>query len=222
LGTEPTAKIGVMVSQAIPYPGKRDLRAAIASRETEAEFQQIEAARLSVAARVKQSYYRLAYSYAVTHVLARNRELLDTLLKVSEVRYEVGEAAQQDVIRAQTQLTILELQRQRVDQERATREGELNALLNRPSLAPIGRPYDLAIGSFDFTIDSLIARAADRAPMLRRDRIMIDRSRAHIPSALIPIVTIPVAVAISFVPMRLMGAARTSCRLAALPLPSVP
>ena len=39
LGTEPTANIGVMVSQEIPFPGKLDLRAAIASREADAERQ---------------------------------------------------------------------------------------------------------------------------------------------------------------------------------------
>ena len=99
LGTEPTANIGVMVSQDLPYPGKRDLRASIASREADAEFQQIEAARLSIIARVKQAYYRLAYTYAVFDVLTRNKELLDTLLKVSEGRYAVGQAAQQDVLK---------------------------------------------------------------------------------------------------------------------------
>jgi len=84
LGTEPTANIGVMVSQEIPYPGKLALRSAIASREADAEQQQIEAARLSVTARVKQAYYSLASTYAVGDVLARNKALLDTLLKVSE------------------------------------------------------------------------------------------------------------------------------------------
>ena len=73
LGTEPTANIGVMVSQELPYPGKRDLKASMASREADAVFQQIEAARLSIVARVKQAYYRLAYTYAVSDVLTRNK-----------------------------------------------------------------------------------------------------------------------------------------------------
>src|SRR5207245_1541626 len=86
------------------------------------------AARLSITARVKQAYYRLAYTYAVGDVVTRNRDLLDTLMKVSENRYAVGQAAQQDVIKAQTQLSILELQLERVRQERATREGALPAM----------------------------------------------------------------------------------------------
>ena len=183
LGTEPTSNIGFMVSQEVPFPGKRDLRAAIASRDADADQQDIEATRLSVTARAKQAYYRLAYTYAVTDVLTRNRDLLDTLLQVSENRYAVGRAAQQDVIKAQTELSILELQLQRVQQERATREGELNALLARPNTSPVGRPDDLHLTPFSLTLDALVAASTEHAPMLRRDQILIDRSQLAVDAA---------------------------------------
>src|SRR5262245_51022782 len=38
LGTEPTANIGFMVSQELPYPGKLALRSSIAASEADAEF----------------------------------------------------------------------------------------------------------------------------------------------------------------------------------------
>jgi outer membrane protein TolC len=172
-----------MVSQEVPYPGKRDLRAAIATREADAEFQQIDAARLRVIARVKEAYYRLAYADAVSKVLSRNQELLDTLLKVSEGRYAVGQAAQQDVIKAQTQLSILALQLERVHQQRAIREGELNALLNRPARTTIGDAEDLELTAFDRSLDALVAAAVEHAPMLRRDRAMIERSQLAVDAA---------------------------------------
>lgn len=183
LGVEPTANIGFMVSQELPYPGKLGLRASIASREADAEAQQIDATRLGVTARVKQAYYRLAYAYAIRDVLTRNRDLLDTLLKVSENRYAVGQAAQQDVIKAQTQLSILELQLERVQQDRSTREGELNALLARPNTTPVGQPEDLELAPFDVTLDALLAGATEHAPMLRRDQIMIERSNLAVDAA---------------------------------------
>ncbi len=183
LGTEPTSNVGFMVSQEVPYPGKLNLRASIASREADAISQDIEAARLSVTARVKQAYYRLASTYAVGDVLTRNRDLLDTLLKVSENRYAVGQAAQQDVIKAQTQLSILELQLERVNQERATRGGELNALLARATTTPVGRPDDLQLTAFDLSLDALVTLATEHAPMLRRDQIMIDRSQVAVDAA---------------------------------------
>jgi cobalt-zinc-cadmium efflux system outer membrane protein len=183
LGREPTANIGFMVSQELPYPGKRDLLASIASREADAERLQVEVARLDIVARVKQAYYRLAYTYAVSDVLGRNRDLLDTLLKVSEGRYGVGRAAQQDVIKAQTELSMLELRLERARLERATRHGELNALLNRPAAEAMGQPEDLKMTGFDVALDGLIAAAAEHAPVLRRDQIMIDRSQLAVDEA---------------------------------------
>jgi outer membrane protein TolC len=183
LGVEPVANIGFMVSQELPFPGKLDLRASMATRDADAQRELIEAVRLSVTARAKQAYYRLSYAYAVTDVLSRNRDLLTTLLKVSENRYTVGEAAQQDVIKAQTQISVLEVQLERARQEQATREGEINALLARPPASPVGRPEDLELTSFESALDGLIAASIEHAPMLRRDQIMIDRSQLAIDAA---------------------------------------
>lgn len=183
LGREPTANIGVMVRQMLPYPGKRDLQTSMATREADAEFQQIGAANLAIVARVKQAYYRLSYTYAVSDVLTRNRSLLDTLLKVSDSRYAVGQAAQQDVLKAQTQLSILELQLEKTQQERTAREGALNALLGRPVGTPLGQPDDLRLTAFEASLDSIVTDATAHAPMLRRDQIMIERSQLGVESA---------------------------------------
>jgi outer membrane protein TolC len=183
LGSEPTANIGFMVSQEMPYPGKLGLRASMAARDADAEFQQIEAVRLSLASRVRQAYYRLAYTYAVGDVLERDHDVLETLLKVTENRYTVGHAAQQDVIKAQTQLSIHDLELVRVQQERATREGELNALRGRPLATPVGRPIDLELTPFDMSLDALVDAAHAQAPALKRDQIMIDRSQLAVDAA---------------------------------------
>jgi outer membrane protein TolC len=183
LGIEPIANIGFMVSQELPYPGKRQLRETLAIREADAAGEEVAAARRAITSRVKQAYYRLAYTYGVGDVLSRNKALLDTLLRVSEARYAVGQAAQQDVIKAQTQLSVLELQAQRIAQQRATRVGDLNALLNRPPGSALGRPDDLVLTPFDQTLEGLVAAAAEHAPMLQRDRIMIDRSQVAVASA---------------------------------------
>ena len=51
LGSNPTSNIGFMVSQEIPYPGKRKLRGDIAAKEAEAEFWQYQAVELNVRSR---------------------------------------------------------------------------------------------------------------------------------------------------------------------------
>ncbi len=183
LGREPTANIGVMVTQELPYPGKLALRASMAGKEADAAREEVAVARVSVVARVKQAYYRLAYTYAALDVLTRNRDLLETLLKVSEARYGVGGAAQQDVFKGQAELTVVQLQAERLLQERRAREADLNALLNRQQGSPIGRPDDLQFVPFDIPVDVLLARAREHAPMLLRDRAMIARAEVGVDSA---------------------------------------
>jgi outer membrane protein TolC len=180
LGSEPNASIAIMVSQEIPYPGKRQARAEVARREADAERQLVDTARLSLAAKTKQAYYRLAAAYQLDDVLSRNETLLADLLKVSESRYSVGQAAQQDVIRTQKELSLLALQRRRIALERRTREGELNALMARAPEAPVGRPEDLAPIGFTQTLPQLIDAAQAHSPMLRRDRLMIATADAGI------------------------------------------
>jgi len=180
LGTEPTANIGVMVTQPIPYAGKRDLRAAVAARDVDVEAVQVDRARLDLTARVKEAYYRLAYVTSADGVLARNKQLLETLLRVAEARYSVGRAAQQDVIKAQAELTLVELRIERLRQERWTREAQLNALLNRPPGTPVGRPQPLEPHPFDLPLETVLASAAAHAPMLRREQAMVVRNESAV------------------------------------------
>jgi cobalt-zinc-cadmium efflux system outer membrane protein len=128
IGRDPVANAGVMVSQEVPFPGKLKLRGGMAAKEAEAEFQQYQAVQLGVLSRLKQAYYRLQYTSAASGVLTRSRELLNKLLKVTESRYSVGKAAQQDVFKAQTQISILETRLVKLDQERMAREAEINSL----------------------------------------------------------------------------------------------
>jgi outer membrane protein TolC len=180
LGSEPNAQLSVMVSQAIPYPGKRELRAEVARREADAERHQVELARLGLTSRVKQAYYRLAAAHQLDAVLRQNQDLLATLLKVSESRYAVGQAAQQDVIRTQAQIGLLAVQRARIAAERRTREGEINALLNRVPGAPLGRPADLVPVTLARSLPSLVQLAGERSPMLQHEQSGVSIAQAAI------------------------------------------
>lgn len=176
IGREPLANAGLMVSQEIPFPGKLKLQGNMAVKDSEAEFQQYQAVQLSVVSRLKQAYFRLQYTYAASDVLTRNRGLLETLLKVTEARYSVGKAAQQDLFKAQAQTSILETRLVKLDQERRSREAEINSVLNRAPGTPLGRPEDMRPPEFNATLDDLFAAARENSPMLRRDQKMIERT----------------------------------------------
>src|SRR5690349_16903832 len=165
VGREPTSNIGVMMTQEFPYPGKRKLRAEIGGKEADAEFQQYQAAQLGVISRVKQAYYRLQHSYAEMEVLDRNQALLRTFLKITEVRYTAGKAAQQDVFKTQVQLSTLEPKRLLLLRERQAREAEINSLLNRSPGAPVAEPVEPHFDPLVVSIEELYARALENSPM---------------------------------------------------------
>lgn len=176
LGREPTSNIGFMVSQEFPFPGKRKLRGDMAVKEADAVFQQYEAIQLNVLSRLKQAYYRRAYAYAATSVLDRNLELVRKLLRITEARYSVGRAAQQDVFKTQTQISILETRRVQLDREKEARMAEIVSLLNRRPGSGLPPPTELQPQELTTSLEEVYAAARENSPMLRRDQKMIERA----------------------------------------------
>ncbi len=180
LGTEVTSNIGVMVSQEIPYPGKRKLAGDMAVRESEAEWQQYQQVKLGVVSRLKQAYFRRAYAFATVDVLTRNLDLLRKFLTITEARYAVSKAAQQDVFKAQTQIAILETKRVQIEREKRARAAEINSLLNRAPGAPLPRPADLRMIELPAGLPQLYAAARENSPILKRDEKMIQRAETAV------------------------------------------
>ncbi len=183
LGSQVVSNVGVMYSQELPYPGKLKLKGEIASKEAEATFQQYQAVQLGVISRLKQAYYRLQYTYAASDLLIRNRDLLNKLVSVTEARYSVGKAAQQDVFKAQTQVSILETRLVKLEQQRRSSEAEITSLLNQRPGTPVGRPENVKPKELTATLDELFAAAGQNSPMLQRDQKMIERSELAVNSA---------------------------------------
>ena len=175
LGSTTTSNIGVMVSQELPSPAKRKLRGGIAGKDADASYQDYLAARLGVESRVVQAYHRLHHAYAALEIEGRGKDLVNEVIRVAEARYAAGKAAQQDILKAQVQLSLLETRIVQLGQERTTAEAELNALLNRRPGTPVGRPDDIEAPPLRLTADELLAQAARSAPDLQRDRTMIER-----------------------------------------------
>ncbi|HVW85634.1 MAG TPA: TolC family protein [Bryobacteraceae bacterium] len=175
LGSNPTSNIGVMISQELPYPGKRKLRGDIAVKDAEAEFEQYQATALSVRSRVIQAFHRLHHTWAALEILTRGKEVVATLIRAAEARYTAGKTMQQEIFRAQTQLSILETRIIRMEEDRRSAEAEINSLLNRAPGSPLGEPLRTEPSPLSITVEELLARSADMAPELKRDEAMIQR-----------------------------------------------
>lgn len=170
-GPDPMTMRMIGLSQVIPYPGKLSLRRQAAEREVQAAVASLDAATRKVARDVKAAYYDLAFLDHALSIVNRNSGVLASLIKVTEVRYSVGSAAQQDVLKSRVEATRLAETAVTLTEQRRATLASLNALLDRPSDTPVEQavvPASIARAAIPaaasevrFTSASLGARAAD-------------------------------------------------------------
>jgi hypothetical protein len=77
----------------------------------------------------------------------------------AETKYAVGDGIQQDVVRAQLELSLIEDRATTLEQRSRSQTAELNALLNRPATAPLGLPQHLEERHLTRSLDELLAAA---------------------------------------------------------------
>jgi outer membrane protein, heavy metal efflux system len=164
------AYVGVGASQDLPYPGKRALRAAVATHKAASLHEDASAVRRRVVEALKLTYYRLAYIQQTLGILERNDGLLRQIEQVVESRYGVGQGSQQDVLRAQLQHTKILQEVVMHHQEERQLQAQLKQALNRPqtSLDVVAEPLlptVLARSDAD-----LLQQAAEQNPDLRARR----------------------------------------------------
>jgi outer membrane protein TolC len=92
----------------------------------------------------------------------------------------VGKAAQQDVLKIQTQLSILDTRIIQLDRERGARDAELLSLLNRKPGETIGAADLPRPPAFGATLEDLLGAARKQSPILRREEKMIQRNQAAV------------------------------------------
>jgi len=168
-------QFGVM--QEIPYPGKRELRGKIAAKDVEAEKWNLEASRRRVRAAVELAYYELSAVDKALDITQQNKELLEKLARIAEERYKVGKGLQQDVLRAQVEVSRV-LQRLTVlHQRRRTLEAQLNSLLVRPSDSPVAPLAQAEKSVFAYSLEELLQKAVDNFPEIRRQEQLIEQNQ---------------------------------------------
>src|SRR5450759_3003166 len=96
--------------------------------------------------------------------------------KEAQAEFEQYQAVQLDVVKAQTQTSILETRLVKLERERSSREAEIDSILNRAARTPVGRPEDVKPKELTATLEDLFTAARQNSPMLGRDRKMIERS----------------------------------------------
>jgi outer membrane protein TolC len=153
--------------QMFPLGDKRELRRGIAAADATAAEARRGATIAELRMRTKVAYGQYWYAGQAQAVTEQLRALMSDLEQVARARYGSGLAPQQDVIKAQTELTTMRSDLVMLGSERRQAAARLNGVLARPADAPLADPREMRPvpqRAFDFA--ELVKTVGTRNPTL--------------------------------------------------------
>lgn len=165
------------LSQEIPYPGKLGLKSRVAATEADAERWNAEDVRKRLVADLKMAYVEYVYVNRSLDILQRNKERLEQFRQIAEAQFQVGQGLQQDVLKAQVEISMI-LERQALFlQQRDALRAQINGLLFRAPDTPLDGSLAYDAAGFDGRLEDLRALVQLNYPALKRDERVIDRGQ---------------------------------------------
>jgi outer membrane protein TolC len=173
---DPSSARVLSLTQEIPFPGKLNLQGQMASAEADAAMWSYEEVRRETVAELKMAYYDLFLAQKLTDVVQKSKSLLEQFVEISQAQYTVGKGAQQDVLKAQVEVSRLLDRLAVLERDKETAQARINTLLYRPPDTPIGNLPEIPKPQLAYSLDQLYQKAAANNPQVQMNRKEIDRS----------------------------------------------
>jgi cobalt-zinc-cadmium efflux system outer membrane protein len=171
------------LSQMFFFPGKRSLKEEMATRDAEGLAALYSAAKLRLAARIKELYYDLFLAYKTIDILKEKTDLFLRIEDAATARYSSGMGSQQEVVMSQTEKYMLlekeEMQKQKIE----ALQGMLNTTVGRDVNAPLGRPVEVPATAFHLTLEELLSQAKEHSPEVKSKEKMVQGAEAKVKMA---------------------------------------
>lgn len=164
-------------SQELPFPGKLQLKTRIAATEADAERWNYETRRRELIADLKMAYAEYVYVDRSIEIVQENRTLLEQLRDIAEARFRVGQGIQQDVLRAQLEISLLLDRLAQLERDRVALRARINGLLYRDPDAPLSATLALETVDPPPPLETLRVRVETDYPALKRDEQIINRGQ---------------------------------------------
>jgi outer membrane protein, heavy metal efflux system len=183
IGEEPNSQGMFSLSQMFFFPGKRSLKEEMATRDSESLAALYNAAKLRLAARIKELYYDLFLVHKTVDILKERTDLFSRVEDAATARYASGMGSQQEVVMAQTEKYMLlereEMQKQKIE----ALQGMLNTTMGRDVNTPLGRPAEMPGAQFGLSLDDLLSRAKERSPEVKSKEKMVQGAETKVKMA---------------------------------------
>ncbi|MDT8316560.1 MAG: TolC family protein [bacterium] len=167
----------IVLSQRFPWSGKRQLKREMAEKDLlKGEFA-LKSLELKLVLEVKRSYFQLFMANRAIEITEKNRRLLKELVGIAETKYSVGKGIQQDVLKAQVELSRMRDRLITLEEDRNTLKARLNSLMNRLPQEQLGDPEELELTETDPDLERVQNLASERHPLLKAVEADVEGTR---------------------------------------------
>jgi len=168
------------IQQVLPIPQKLDHRGRVALAETRMAGETIAQTRQRVIGDVKRAYFQLFAIDQAVLITKENQTLMRDLIEVARGQMIAGRRQQEDVLRAQVELSNLESQLVELNQRRATTVALINSILDRPPSTGVPPLSEYDIRRVAPRLKELLSQAYIQNPELQRIERQIERDEQRL------------------------------------------
>lgn len=162
-------------SQSIEFPGKRYVRGKIASHESNEILSEIELLKLGIAFQVKEAFYALLLAQEKLKYAQQNLDLSQDFLQKTELKYQAGDVAKVEVLRAKVETAKAANQLRKANNEVRLAKAKLNFLLARKKYAPLAIKGQLKKTPLQLNLEQLREQAFQFRPELKRIKFSLKK-----------------------------------------------
>lgn len=163
------------ISQHFEFPTKQILRGKIAGKETNELLQEIERLKLDISFQVKQAFYSLLLIQENLKYAQQNLELSKDFLHKAQFKFESGDVAKVEVLRARVEVAKAENDLRRIYNEVQLAKATLNYLMARRKYEPLRVLGDLKTKSIVLDLDTLKQRALSLRPEMKKLHVILEQ-----------------------------------------------
>jgi len=168
------------VQQMFPFPGKLSAMGRMAENNAQMVDQGYKALERKVLRDLKSAYYELYLVQRKIQINAENQELMRRFVDIASKQYEVGMGKQQDILRAQTELSTLVNEGLNLQKEKQVVGSMLNTILSRSPIEPLGYVADIEADIPRWTFEQLRPLALEYRAELKAMGFGIDMNKADL------------------------------------------
>ncbi|MFO7908133.1 MAG: TolC family protein [Planctomycetota bacterium] len=172
--------VSLTTNQHVPWFGKLGTKADAAESGVNVARAQLAAVELEVIEQVKQAYYELYFVERAIEITKDNRALLLDLVQIAENRYRTGSVSQQDVLRAQVEVSQLDDQLVRLRQRLDGTQAKLARLLHVSPETPVRALEQTPRQQIPHDLERLYRLAVSQRPELHAQLAAAERDRREV------------------------------------------